>query len=82
MARTKITNNMGASRMFGFIPPHGVEIADGASYTMNGDLRTILAGGRGRYGRPTEMSAFSEMQENGDITVEELPEPAASSSSS
>lgn len=82
MARTQITNNTGATRTFGFIPPHGVELTDGASVIVDGDLRTLLAGGRGRYGRSAEIAAFSEMQENGDITVTELTEPAASSSSS
>jgi hypothetical protein len=82
MARTKITNNTGATRIFGFIPPHGVQLADGEDVTIDGDLRTILASGRGRYGRRTELSAFSEMEESGDILVEELAEPGSSSSSS
>lgn len=81
MARTKITNNTGSTRVFGFIPPHGVQLADGEDVTINGDLRTLLAGGRGRYGRGTELAAFSEMEASGDILVEELPEPGSSSSS-
>lgn len=82
MARTKITNNTGATRVFGFIPPHGVQLADGEDITVDGDLRTVLATGRNRYGRSTELAALSKMEARGDITVEELAEPGSSSSSS
>jgi hypothetical protein len=48
MARTRITNMSGVSKHFGFIPPHGKTLADGASVELDGDLRTVLASGRGR----------------------------------
>lgn len=81
MARTRITNNSGATRTFGFIPPHGVQLADGADVIVDGDLRTVLAGGRNRYSRKTELYALTVMAESGDILVEELPDPSSSSSS-
>ena len=74
--RTRILNKSGAARFFGYIPPHGAWIADGASVTVDGDLRTVLAGGRGRFSRSLELAAFTTDEDSGAITVTSMPEPS------
>lgn len=80
MARTRITNMSGVSKHFGFIPPHGKTLADGASVELDGDLRTVLASGRGRYSRKTELSSFDAAIAAGDVLDEDLADPSSSSS--
>ena len=58
MARTLITNTSGGEKHFGFLPPHGVTLEDAEEHVVDGDLRTILAGGRGRYSRSREITAL------------------------
>jgi hypothetical protein len=82
MARTEIQNLVGQEQFFGFIPPHGRTLDADETITLDGDLRTTLAGGRNRYGRPAELAAYDEAISAGDIAVTELDEPESSSSSS
>jgi hypothetical protein len=82
MARTTITNISGSSRYFGFLPPHGRTLDDSESVTVEGDLRTVLASGRGRYSRGTELASLTVAEEGGQVTVEAAAEPSSSSSSS
>lgn len=79
--RTTVTNNSGETRFFGYIPPHGVELEDGEDVTVDGDLRTTLAGGRNRYGRPQELEALDADVASGDVLVTETPDPSSSSAS-
>ena len=79
--RTTVTNNSGEKRFFGYIPPHGVELEDGEDVTVDGDLRTVLAGGRNRFGRPQELDSYDEDVKDGTILVTETPEPSSSSAS-
>ena len=81
MARTSITNNAAEARHFGWIPPHGRTLAPGQEIVIDGDLRTILAGGLGRYSRGTELSGFDDDISNGNAIVELAPEFSSSSSS-
>lgn len=80
--RTKVTNISGESRMFGFIPPHGVALEDGDDTILEGDLRTVLASGRGRYNRRRELDSLNACITGGLVSVESSPEPSSSSSSS
>jgi hypothetical protein len=82
MARTRVTNQTGEARYFGYIPPHGAQLADGGEVVVDGDLRTVLASGRGRFARPSEMAALDADIEAGNVTVEAAPEVSSSSSSS
>lgn len=82
MARTRVTNISGVTQVFGFIPPHGKSLEHAHAVDLDGDLRTVLAGGRNRYGRPTELAALTAAEENGQVLVEALLEPSSSSSSS
>lgn len=84
MAQTTVQNISGATKYFGFLPPHGLELVDAESVTIEGDLRTILgAGGRsGRYSRGQELQALNDACEDGDICLTEVAESCCSSSSS
>lgn len=79
--RTELENTSGVERFFGYIPPHGETLADGATVTVDGDLRTVLAGGRNRYSRSRELDALDEDIDNGDVVVTEVADPSSSSSS-
>jgi hypothetical protein len=80
MARTRITNQTATRRFFGFIPPHGAELAAGGQVTLDGDLRTILASGAGRYSRRTSLDALDRELHLGHVDVDESPNPSSSSS--
>ena len=80
--RTKVTNTSGVDQMFGFIPPHGAALANGAHTVLEGDLRTVLASGRGRYNRRRELDALNGCITEGLVAVEASPDPSSSSSSS
>jgi hypothetical protein len=80
--KTQVENTSGATRIFGFLPPHGRELAAGEAVIFDGDLRTVLASGRNRYNRNRELDALDEACANGDIALTELVEECAGSSSS
>ena len=81
MARTLVTNTSGVDAFYGFLPPHGKLLTDGAAETVDGDLRTVLASGRGRYNRHREMAALDSAVAHGNVTEAPLPDPSSSSSS-
>lgn len=66
MALTRVVNT-GDDRFIGYLPPHGRFMASGSHFVMDGDLRSILAGGRGRYSRKTELDSLDSDITNGDI---------------
>ena len=78
--RTEITNISGEARHFGWIPPHGADLADGESVTIEGEFRTILAGGRNRYSRKSELAGLNEDIQLGRATVETVVGTSSSSS--
>jgi hypothetical protein len=78
--KTTVENTSGAERFFGYLPPHGKKLAAGASETLDGDLRSALAAGRNRYGRPTELAALEADCEAGDVCLTEVVEDCCSSS--
>ena len=80
MARTKVTNVYGAERHFGYLPPHGVTLAAWQEVYYDGDLRTSLVS-RLR-ARTQAAQSLQDDLDNGRICVEEIAEPACSSSSS
>lgn len=84
MAQTQVQNISGATKFFGFLPPHGCQLTDEETVTIEGDLRTILSagGGGGRYGRGRELEALQCACDSGDICLTEVAESCCSSSSS
>jgi len=81
MAKTKVTNVSGGSLHFGFLPPHGVTLAAWEEVTYDGDLRTMLVA-RSKGFRTIGAKALQSCLDNGLLCVEEIAEPACSSSSS
>jgi hypothetical protein len=82
MARTVITNTAGEAKHFGFLPPHGKDLSDGETLTIDGDLRTLLAGGLNRFGRKSAIAALDRAVGDGLVAVEDIADPSSSSSSS
>ena len=80
--KTQVENTSGAARHFGYLPPHGQDMAVGAAVILDGDLRSMLGGGRNRYGRKTELAALDADCVAGDVCLTELVEDCCSSSSS
>lgn len=78
MARTTVTNHGSVPKYFGFIPPHGAQLQPGQSVVLDGDIRSVLAGGRGRYTRRRELAALNHAVAIGDI--HEVPTTDSSSS--
>jgi hypothetical protein len=81
MARTRITNNSGQRRYFGWIPPHGIDLDDGADVVLDGDIRSVLASGRGRFSRGAELNGLDADIQAGVVAVAEEAELSSSSSS-
>ena len=81
MALTKVINTSGAEKYFGFLPDHGKTLADNEEITLDGDLRTALAGGRNRYNRSRELTALQDACDNGELCLVEVAETCCSSSS-
>lgn len=79
--KTQVENTSGARRFFGYLPPHGLTLDNSEAVTFDGDLRSALAAGRNRYGRPTELTALEADCVAGDICLTELVEDCCSSSS-
>lgn len=77
--KTQITNLV-ADRFIGYLPPHGKSVDQNEAVLVDGDLRTVLASGRNRYGRPTEIAALDEDLANGYISYVEVAEESSSSS--
>ena len=80
MAKTLGTNVAGASRHFGYLPPHGATLAAWEEVTYDGDLRTRLAA-RLR-GRTNLVQSLQNDLDNGLLCVAAVAEQACSSSSS
>ncbi len=80
--KSVITNVAPTARFYGFIPPHGRLLEVDEAVTLDGDLRTVLAGGRGRYGRKTELKALDAAIAGVDITYAITHSAAEASSSS
>ena len=78
--RTRVTNPTSVAKHYGYLPAHGVKLAAGASVVLDGDLRTVLASGRGRYSRSHELKALYYDETNDRIVVEKVTEPSSSSS--
>jgi len=79
--KTQVENTSGAARYFGYLPPHGQNLDNSAAVVIDGDLRSMLGGGRNRYGRKTELTALDEDCAAGDVCLTELVEDCCSSSS-
>jgi len=67
-------NTSGGTKKFGFLPPHGRELAADEEFTVFGNLVEAMT----RFERATDRrhhQAFIAAIENGDITVIQTPSP-------
>jgi len=80
--KTRIKNVAPAARFYGFLPPHGLLLAKDQEIVLDGDLRTVLAGGRNRYTRKTEISGMQRSLDGIDLEYETIADAQSSSSSS
>lgn len=81
--KTKVINTSGvAGKHFAFLPPHGRDMADNEEIEFDGDLRSVIASGRGRSSRVREITALDLACVEGDLCLVELVEECCSSSSS
>ena len=77
--QTQVQNISGTPLFFGFLPPHGKLLAAGATVVLPGDLRTVLASGRGRSTRSKEIAALAHAEATGKLAVTDLSENGSSS---
>ena len=82
MATTAVINITNPPRdlFLGYIAPHGKLLPANGTIIVEGDQRTVLAGGRNRYGRDTELTGMQRCIDSKEICLQEIPEPACSSS--
>lgn len=79
--KTKVINVSGAEKHFGFLPPHGRTMDSNEELEVDGDLRSVIAGGRARHSRARELAALDAACDAGDLCLVELVEECCSSSS-
>jgi hypothetical protein len=79
--KTRVKNVAPSARFYGFLPPHGLLLAQSQEVYVEGDLRTVLSGGRNRYGRKTEIEALDRALDGLDIEYEVVQDSQSSSSS-
>ena len=80
--KTTVINTSGVdSKHFGFLPPHGRDMDSNEEIDFDGDLRSSLAGGRGRHSRARELAALDQACADGDICLVEVLEECCSSPS-
>lgn len=77
--RTRFTNESGAERYFGYLPPHGITLGDGESVVFDGDLHTILALKRG-VSRKIDNESMDRDLHLGLCNVEQVADQSSSSS--
>lgn len=69
-----VKNTSGATRKFGFLPPHGVELAANEEYTVFGNiLEALVRGDRGSERRHHQ--AFAKALDREDLTIVRTPAP-------
>jgi len=72
-----IRNVSGVAKIFGFLPPHGRELAINEEFTVFGDVRQGLGGNRGseRSVHRRDNAAFEAAIDAGDLEIINTPSP-------
>ena len=72
-----VKNISGGAKIFGFLPPHGRELASAEEFTVFGDSRQNLGGNRGseRSVHRRDNAAFEAAVEAGDLEIISTPSP-------
>jgi hypothetical protein len=70
-----VKNTSGGTKIFGFLPPHGRELAADEEFTVFGDIRQNLGGNRGseRSVARRDNTAFEAAIEAGDLIIVNTP---------
>lgn len=70
-----VKNTSGVTKIFGFLPPHGRELANNEEFTVFGDIRQALGGNQGgeRSVQRRAHVAFEAAIESGDLTIVNSP---------
>jgi hypothetical protein len=72
-----VKNVSGTRRIFGFLPPHGRELANNEEFTVFGDIRQSIGGSRGA--EPSvqrrDRTAFANAIANGWLVIVKTPSP-------
>jgi hypothetical protein len=77
MARTLFTAN--DAGYYGYLPPHGFELAAGGTAVVEGDLITLISA-KSRGVRRDAVNALLNDMMDGTVTVEPIADPSSSSS--
>lgn len=74
-----VKNISGGSMVFGFLPPHGRELANNEEYTVFGDIRMLIGSNAGAEASTRRRSqlAFEAALEAGYLEVLNTPAPIA-----
>ena len=80
--KTQVENTSGESKYYNYLPGHGRVMTAGEVIDFDGDLRSVIASGRGRYSRAADLAALDADCLAGTIAITELVEECAGSSSS
>jgi len=71
-----VKNISGGSLKFGFLPPHGRELANAAEFTVFGNILDAVAnGGADRSARRRSVLAFESALDTGKLEVVHTPSP-------
>lgn len=70
-----VKNTSGATKTFGFLPPHGRTLANNEEFTVFGDIRQNLGSNQGteRSVRRRAEAAFEAAVESGDLQILSTP---------
>ena len=70
-----VKNVSGVTKIFGFLPPHGRELANNEEFTVFGDIRNALGGNQGgeRSVQKRAHDAFDAAVANGDLVIINSP---------
>lgn len=69
-----VKNQSGRRMKFGFLPPHGVELANNEEFTVFGDVRQAIISGD-RVTARRSIQAFEAAVERGDLEIKATPSP-------
>jgi hypothetical protein len=69
---TTVQNNTGGKRKFGFLPPHGVELAAAGQYSIFGNILEAVGNGS-RGGSRRNQQALARALDRGDLTILNTP---------
>lgn len=72
-----VKNVSGKTKKFGFLPPHGRELAANEEFTVFGDVRQSVFGNRGseRSVARRDIIAFEAAIARGDLEIVQTPSP-------